>query len=859
MINNDVIRLRGVRTHNLKNIDLDIPQRKVTCIGGPSGSGKSSLAFHTLMTESRRRFLNSLPNDIKFFWDIPGSVDVDELTPVLPVWVLPQNNPVVGARQSVADLVGLSEKLEKLVFEMGEMVCPHHRVALNYDYEKSDATDEVSSGVLHVLLLKEEFQELYGQGVFPARSLPETDGELREFNQGDLYWEVYRTKKFDRQKLDENVPMTFQGNAYLYSADTRKMRIISRAKEWSCPKGDYHARVGLLNSYQLSALNASGACEECEGHGMILRYNRAKLVKNDTLSLKEGAVSFLKYKRFEHLYEPMLKAAMKAGYDTKLAFHELPEDIWNFLYSGEGRYPGFTELFEYLESKRYKANVRIFLRSLQHEILCPSCLGDRTSVRAKSFAMKIDGNYLHIGDLQRLSLNELSSLLTNPVFPGEFALVRSLRALCEQALKIGLGHLSLLRKVKTVSPGEYQRLLLSKYLSYEGSGSLFIFDEPTVGLGPEEIDALWEGIENLRDQGNTITIVDHSIEVKRRCDFYVEMGPAAGEGGGEIIYTGSYKQLEKNEKRQKITSMPKFETKQKPKFFTTKGIKVRDLPVVDIKLAMNIPNLVYGRSGGGKTSYMIEGIANHIHKKISGEWLSSNSSEVASLNVPVQIAGVEIYAPAFQKFTSRSTIGTYLGITPYLRKHYSSLKVSKDLNLADGHFSSNSELGKCPRCDGKGKISIDMSFLESIEMVCDECHGMKLRPFIATISDGVYSYYEAVNLPLDTLFDHMKLTPKLRRIKDLLLKLRLEYLSVDRTLESLSGGEKQRVRLLQGLMSNNGPSFMVLKNVSVGLSEYELPGVLEIIYALSASGHIVVTIDQNNHFKGLGFNEITIG
>lgn len=857
MIKAKSIRMRGVRTHNLKNIDLDLPLQKVTCIGGPSGSGKSSLAFHTLMTESRRRFLNSLPNDIKFFWDIPGTVDVDELSPVLPVWVLPQNNPVVGSRQTVADLVGLSEKVEKLIFEMGTSICPHHKIPLDYDYEEQDST--ALEGVFHIFLLAEDYRELFGENSFPARSMADTTSELHEFNPEDLYWEVYRTKKFDRSKLDERIPLLFAGNAYLYHLESKQMSIISRTKEWSCSKGDFHQRVKILSSYQLSALNASGACENCEGHGMILEYDRAKLVKNDSLSLKDGAVSFIKYKRFEHLYAPMLKEAAKEGFNLGVPFGELEESIWNFLYEGSGRFPGFNELFSYLESKRYKANVRIFLRGLQHEILCPKCLGDRSSDRAKSLAIKFRGEFLHIGDFQRLTLSELAKLIESKEFPSDFELVRSIRSLCEWGVNIGLGHLSLLRKVKTVSPGEYQRLLLTKYLSYEGSGSLFVFDEPTVGLGKVEMDALWAGIEKLREQGNTIVIVDHSAHMKEKSDFYIEMGPSAGERGGEIVFQGKYQDYKKTLVSLRAGELPKFQTKQKPKFFSAKGVKVRELPKLDLKIAQNIPNLVFGPSGGGKTSYFIEGVANHLKKKITGEWLTGPGAEVSSMNVPPQIDGVDIYAPAFQRFTSRSSVGTYLGITPYLRKHYSSLKVSKDLGLSDGHFSSNSELGKCPRCDGKGKISIDMSFLESIEMTCDECQGMKLRPFIATISDGVYTYNEAVNLPLDELFSHMKLTPKLRKIRDLVSKLRLEYLSTDRSLESLSGGEKQRIRLLQGLLTNQHPSFLVLKNVSVGLSEHELPGVLEMIYALSESGHIVVTIDQNPLLRNQGFNEISIG
>lgn len=852
MIEANAIRMRGVRTHNLKNIDLDLPLRAVTCIGGPSGSGKSSLAFHTLMTESRRRFLNSLPNDIKFFWDIPGSVDVDELSPVLPVWVLPQNNPVVGARQTIADLIGFSERLEKLIFELGEMICPHHKIALEYDYEQDQQV--TGQGNAHVFILKEDFQELYGAQMFPARSLAAPGAEIHTFDPDDLYWEVYRTKVFDLIKLDERIPKTFKSNVYLVYSGDPEMKIISRTKEWSCPEHDYHVKVALTNSYQLSALNASGACPECEGHGMILKYDRLKLVKNDSLSLSEGAVSFLKYKRFEHLYSAMLAAAKAQGFDTKIPFSELDEKVWDFLFAGAGKYPGFKSLLEYLEGKRYKASVRIFLRGLQHEVLCPTCLGDRASLRAKSYGIKIGSEFLHMGDFQRLTIAEFCQLLQGSEFNQEIPLVKALHSLCQAVLNLGLGHLSLLRKVKSVSPGEYQRLLLSKYLSFEGSGSLFVLDEPTIGLGVKELEALWEGVARLRDQGNTVVIVDHSPFMKLHSDFYVEMGPGAGALGGEITFQGKYSERSLGEK----ASLPTFKSKQKPHYFSAKGVKVRSLPKRDFKIAVNIPNLVYGHSGSGKTSYLVEGVANTIHKKLTGEWMSPTEHEVENINIPPQLEAVEIYAPAYQKFTSRSTVGTYLGITPYLRKHFSSLKVSKDLGLVDGHFSPNSDLGKCPRCDGKGKIEIDMSFLESIEMVCDECQGMKLRPFIATISDGEYTYYESVNLPLEKLFAHMKLTPKLRKIRELLLKLKLEYLSTDRTLESLSGGEKQRIRLLQGLISSSKPTFMVLKNVSVGLSEREIPGVLEVVYSLSESGHIVVIIDQNPQLQGLGFNEISV-
>lgn len=870
----DHIEIRGARTHNLKNIDLNIKLNKVTCLCGPSGSGKTSIAFHTLLTESKRRFINSFPTDIKFFWDIPQTADVDKIHPVLPVWGLAQNNPVVSSRPAVIDLMGGFEDLSKIFFFDGQLMCPDHQVILKQirladTLEQLDQSGEFKEGeVVHFLVSDFQYKRLLGEDILPPRSYTSSEG-LRSFEDTDEFWELFRVKWGKLEKIKERIkefPSEIEKYILLFSKDKNKTYEFNLKNSRQCSTCGYEEQVHINSSFHLSPYNALGACSECNGHGMNLVYDRSKLVKESKLSLKEGAVSLLNYKRFEYLLPSFLKEAKKRGYDLYIPFSELPEKIWDFLYEGGGAYPGFDSLFGYLESKRYKSAVRIFIRSLQSEVLCDACEGSRLEVHARERSLINGDEYMQMGDFCLLSINEAYSELLHWKSQFEFSelarpSVDRLIRKFEIAKDLGLGHVSLSRRVRSLSAGEYQRCLLNKFLSFEGSGSLFIFDEPSLGLGRDEQDTLLKYFKELVDQENTVLLVDHSTFMQSHSDEVVLMGPGAGDQGGSILFQGPYKDLLKN-KELSLASERDFKfirptiNEKKQKFVDFKVI-ARDSEAVDVKLPHSGIVWVNGKSGSGKTTYIVEGCGNKLAELNESDLLSATYHKTKSNLKKSPFKNVLLISGESMKTNARSTVGTYLGISPYVRKHYCNLAVSKSMALRDGHFSPNSELGKCQTCEGRGLIKVEMSFLEDVQFTCDDCKGMKLRPIYAQITDGVKTYHQAVSGPIEHVFDQIKLTPKLRRLRELFKILNLGHLSLDRTLSSLSGGEKQRLKLLSELHAGIDETAVFFENISFGLSVRELNGLCELFVSLGGKRNLLVIVDQNSIFEKIANYSLT--
>lgn len=858
------VKIRGARTHNLKNLDVDIHLNAITCICGPSGSGKTSLAFHTLLTESRRRLINSFPTDIKFFWDIPHTVDVDRIEPVLPAWGLPQSNPVIGSRPCVIDLLGLTEEFSRIFYWDGAYICPKHEVTLKPESFASSFERLLSrlqeNEPVHVVVEKSLYQEFYGLDFLPSRSLSDAL-EISSFNSTDPYYEILRFKSKNSRialnKLKE-IPKKILDSIFLFIPSEKSLRSLKVSRVERCSTCGFSYSFDLTSEVHLSPHNALGACDKCQGYGLNLVYDEDKLVKDPSISLKEGAVSFLNYKRFHYLFEDFLEEASSEGFNIDQPFHELNQkEIWNFLYQGKRSYPGFNSLFKYLDSKKYKSSVRIFIRSLQKEQICEACEGSRYAPHAKARSLVLDQEFLQLGDLVLLSLEDtyhellLWSKSLNLSFYGKSSFERILNKL-KIACDMGLGHLSLSRKVKTLSAGEYQRILLNKFLSFEGSGSLFIFDEPSLGLDLDAQKVMMKYLRDLKNQENTILLIDHSKFVQSLSDQVIKMGPKAGFEGGKILYQGKFeKQNGANWEGHKY----KLDSKSNLNTY-----KVMDRDRREIRFNMPEEGIVWvkGKSGVGKTSSIIEGLGNFYSRKLGLTGITDDELPCELLKGNLSKRDVLYISAQATRFSSRSTVGTYLGISPYLRKHYTKTPLARSLALRDGHFSPNSDLGKCSTCDGRGIQSIDMSFLEDVEFVCDDCKGMKLKPLYAEIDDGKRSFYEASNAPLSTLFDQIDLTPKLRRTKELVIRLNLDYLSCDRSLSSLSGGEKQRLKLLSQLQQGVRECVILFENISFGLSENELFGLFDLLVDLAFMDNLVVVIDQHELFGQLANAVLTI-
>jgi len=866
LLDMNFIKIRGARVHNLKNVDLDLPIQKLICFAGPSGSGKTSIAFHTLLAESKRRFLNSYPNSVKFFMDRPAAVDVDSIFPVLPVFGLPQINPILGSRAVASDVMRLTDSLQNLFFAYAKEFCPKHHKELVRKELIDQILDSVKSlkdaDVFHVFISKSEFKSISSENFLPARSLDFEEMKVREFNQSDDFWEVGRFKWVKNEQLEKKLKELkldkLKTVFYIYhERSTKKLFPLLYSSSEKCPDCDYKSTpVQTVSSF--SPYSALGACSECNGYGANLVYDEKKMV-DVNLSVSDGGVKFLNFAPFDFAFQELLKVLKKNKISTEQPIKDLPKEFFTILNNGLGNYPGFDDLKMYLDSKKYKPSIRVFIRKYQKEEPCSTCLSSRLNQMFSNYKINIGDEKLGQTDLMRLSISESLKVFTKKTqdkTPHLNNLISDIVGKLSLAEELGLGHLKLLRKAKSLSSGEYQRLLLIKYLSFKGTDSLFVFDEPSIGLDKYELSNILKAFRKIIDQGNTIVLIDHSEFLQKKSDYLIMMGPGSGSLGGEVTFKGDPSHYFGKIEESKLTLKNKTQ-KKSFRYIDVKSPEIFGKKYPDFKVPEGVITWVHGASGTGKTACLVKVLANYLNKKFNGNFLEQEDFKVLPIKCETKFKDIIVISSDLNRFTSRSTVGTLTELSSVVRKHFLKLNIAKKMNLKDGHLSSNSELGMCPRCDGKGFNVIEMQFLEDIILECEDCKGLKLKPIYANISDGEMTVSQAYNLPLNQVIEKIELTPKFRRVWEYLKILNLDYLSLDRSLSSLSGGEKQRIFLLSKILKKMEESFLILENISFGLSKKELSDLAKLLDGLLVFNNTIVIIDSSEFFGSVASCELT--
>lgn len=845
------ITIEGARTNNLKDVNLKLPINKITCIYGPSGSGKSSLAFGTLVDESKRRYLNSLPNDIKFLWNIPPSADVDRIEPILPVWALAQINPVVGSRPVVSDLLGITELVVRFFTMNGTYkcgVCHSEIVRLGLgDHLEKWLKNVDDSEVVHFFIKKDVYKNLAPEG-FPVRSTKGERTKISELEEDHEFWEIVRAKRKNIKKAIERA-QEFLGE----SKPEILIKILSSKKFTKfqntgifCSNCSEAYTPSDYSPDKFNPLVASGACMECDGFGQILDYDLKKIIKNEKLNLDEGAIPLLTYKQFFHLMDDFKRDLKKAGMNPNLPWEKLNSKKYKILEKGGKTFCGLEQIYSYLESKKYKRSVRILSRRLKSETECDVCEG----TRLKSDGLFLELDSLGINEVLKSTVNEIYSALKKYKKSKDQTIKKILFSL-ETAVDLGLGNTRLNRKVKTLSSGEYQRLLLVKILSQQGTGMLFVLDEPSRGLSHKEQSILIDKLSQLRNQGNTVAIVDHSRFLQRSCDYLVEMGPGAGSFGGEVL--SLKKPVGKKEVFHKVT---KEKVEKSRSYIEFTGVEIFEKKFKKIRTPLNVINWVTGDSGTGKSLFFKYVLYSHLEKLHTGAKPFEQEYSFSKFHTTNVIEGMSYFDPELRTASSRSTVGTFIGFSEIIRKHFASLPVSQKLGLEAGCFSPNSELGKCLTCEGKGFLEIDMQFLENLNVKCEDCDGKKLKRDISSISNGKFTVDEAYNMPLLEVLSYLDLTPKFKKLVEYTKLLNLSHLSLSRSLKSLSGGERLRLQFLKNLNLKSTGEIFIFDNLSIGLSDKELEGVCSILEELRNKKNTVVIIDSNPYFSKISENSI---
>lgn len=721
------IKISGARVHNLKNVDVEIPLQQITCLVGPSGSGKTSLAIHTLLAESKRRFLVALPNSMKLFTEKPAPVDVDQLVPVLPVFGLNQHNPILSSRSNVADSLGLTDELQKLFSLLSYEQCPTHKEPLVAIPIKDQIRNKIKANpedVLHFIVDKEIYKLKLGTQFLPSRSWDADKKQIVDFNEEADFWELGRIKAKNLDEVDKffiyQHKTLFDSFTLIQKTESGFLEIpIQLNNKLQCPHCDEVESI-KKSDFLFSPHNGLGACSHCQGFGANLRYDEKKYFDEDR-TISNQAVIIFKMSKFTSFQRELLKAFAAKGYPANVPLKDLPQKAKDLIFQGYGKYPGLEGAFAYLEAKKYKPSIKMVMRHFQSEFKCPYCNGSRLNPLTQRFVIQLEKNHLCLPELlghtvqglfedfERIKLDEISKQARS--------VVSKIQRTLTKAKDIGLGHLALQRKAKSLSGGEYQRSLLIKFFSYDGTDSLFILDEPSLGISADQWPNIWKGIDDLKQQGNTVLLIEHQDFFYHAADYAIQLGPGSGKDGGFITYKGVPEKAKKA-----VISKEIIPQKPKQKFkvaLKLVGPKIFGKTYSDFELYQNAFHVVKGSTGTGKTSVLLKILANTLHRKIHDNYLYDRDGEFEDIKLIHDYDSIIVADNNLKRYNSRSSVGSFTDLSLVLRKYYSQTEQAKKMKLTESHFSTNSALGQCPICMGSGVQRVELQYMEDVILECD--------------------------------------------------------------------------------------------------------------------------------------------
>jgi len=887
MPHNDNIVIKGARTHNLKDIDVEIPRNKLVVITGLSGSGKSSLAFDTIYAEGQRRYVESLSAYARQFLEQMQKPDVDSIDGLSPAISIEQKSPSRNPRSTVGTITEIYDYLRLLFANIGIPHCPN----CGKKIEKQSPTQIVDR-----IMASQEGKKL--QILAPAvtgrkgeyRDLFERvrkDGFIRVRIDGktyDLSEEIKLDKKkkhsieivvdrikadqASRKRLFESVEIALQfGNGVVYIVPESGEQLVFSEK-FSCPTcgtslGEVTPRIFSFNS-------PYGACPKCTGLGSSLEFDKDLIVPNYHLSINEGALAPLK--KPSPYYEHQINAlARKYKFDLDTPLKDLSKDQLNALLYGSDeslkfRYEwkrGFGEYTDTYEGiipmleRRYKTteseHIRFYLHRFMSPIVCSQCKGAR--LKPESLAVKIAGKT--IAEVSNYDVQAMMDFISRlKLTQNEETISRQIIKEINLRLKflsdVGLNYLTMNRETWTLSGGEAQRTRLATQIGSGLVGVLYILDEPSIGLHQRDNDRLIKTLENLRDLGNTIIVVEHDEEIMRSSDHILDIGPGAGIHGGKVVASGNIKEIiaNKNSMTGKYLGgalkidIPATRRKGNGSFITVKGAKQNNLKNIDIKIPLGLFTCVTGVSGSGKSSLVNDVLYNSLAKKFYRSMEKAGAHE--AITGDENIDKIIIIDQSAIGRTPRSNPATYAGVFDHIRDIFAMTEEARTRGYQKGRFSFNVKGGRCETCGGGGLIKIEMHFLPDVYIPCDVCSGMRYNRETLEVRYKGKNISEVLDMTVEealALFDKIpKIKQKLRTLSD----VGLGYVHLGQSATTLSGGEAQRVKLATELSHRStGKTLYILDEPTTGLHFDDVKKLLSVLDRLVDAGNSVVVIEHN--------------
>ncbi|MDO4640846.1 MAG: excinuclease ABC subunit UvrA [Neisseria sp.] len=888
---NDTIRIRGARTHNLKNIDLDIPRHKLVVVTGLSGSGKSSLAFDTLYAEGQRRYVESLSAYARQFLQMMDKPDVDLIEGLSPAISIEQKSTSHNPRSTVGTVTEIHDYLRLLYARVGTPYCPEHDLPLS--------SQTVSQMVDHVLSLPEDsrvmilapavrerkgefvdfFADLQVQGFARVR----VDGEVYQLDEVpkleknikhniDVVIDRVKVKADMKQRLAESFETALRHGgerALALEMDNGKEHWFSA--KFACPVCSYS--LPELEPRLFSFNNPMGSCPTCDGLGSMNFFDPERVVMHPELSLAAGAIKGWD-KRNQFYFQMIQSLADHYGFDVNTPFESLPEKVQKIVLHGSGkevidfrylsergtsfnRSHAFEGIIPNLE-RRYRetdsATVREELAQYQSHRACPSCGGAR---------LRKEARYVYIGKqpLHQISAIPLKQALE---FFEKLELDGNKKQIAEKILKeiterlgflinVGLDYLNLARSAETLSGGEAQRIRLASQIGSGLTGVMYVLDEPSIGLHQRDNDRLLATLKRLRDLGNSVIVVEHDEDAIREADFVVDMGPGAGEHGGNVIIAGSPKTVAACKESvtgqylsgSKAIAVPKERTPVDPeRMLVLSGARGNNLKNVTLKLPLGLITCITGVSGSGKSTLINDTLA-----KITARELNRAHEEPAPYD---DIQGLEHLDKVINVDqspigrTPRSNPATYTGLFTPIRELFAGVPLSRERGYNVGRFSFNVKGGRCEACQGDGVIKVEMHFLPDVYVPCEVCHGKRYNRETLEVQYKGKNISQVLDMTVEEAREFFDAVPTISRKLQTLMDVGLGYIRLGQSATTLSGGEAQRVKLALELSKRDtGRTLYILDEPTTGLHFADIALLLEVIGRLKGKGNSIVIIEHN--------------
>ena len=872
------IYIKGARVHNLKNIEVEIPHEKLVVVTGLSGSGKSTLAFDTIFAEGQRRYVESLSAYARQFLGKISKPDVDIITGIAPAIAIEQKVNTRNPRSTVGTTTEIYDYLKLLYARIGHTFSP-----VSGQEVRCYSVDDVAAYIQQQgeggrVVIAAPLTLGRGQGIIEKLTLLLSDGLMRVWTKGETRLIEDILPQVDEKTRAEEILVVIDRARIAADDDTQTRMRDSVARAFSYGEGictvitdkgatEFSSRFeadGIQfehpSEHLFSFNNPLGACPRCEGYGKVIGIDEDLVIPDKSKTIYEDAVACWRGETMRKWKEQLVENAYKFDFPIHTPFHELTQEQKRMLWRGNEYFHGLDDFFAYIDSERRKIQFRVMKARYTGKTTCPECGGCR--LRREALYVKVGGKT--VADLVVMPVDELIAFFAGLELDGHDTktaarILVEIRNRLQYLADVGLGYLTLDRLSSTLSGGESQRINLSTSLGSNLTGSLYILDEPSIGLHPRDTNRLIKVLQQLRDLGNTVIVVEHEEEVIRAADYIVDIGPKAGYNGGEVVFSGTLPQLLKS--RKSLTAdyltgrraiAPPATERGWSNSILIEGARENNLRNIDVRIPLGVMTCITGVSGSGKSS-LAKGILYPALRRLLFD-TGIKPGDFDGIGGDVQLLrSVEMIDQNPIGKSSRSNPVTYIKAYDEIRKLFADQPYAQHTGLGASSFSFNIAGGRCEECQGEGVIKVSMQFMADVELVCEACGGKRFRDEILEVKYRGKSIYDVLEMTVDdaiAFFGEDRKDSTCKRIVERLKPLQdvgLGYIKLGQSSSTLSGGESQRVKLASFLTKDSaqGGVMFIFDEPTTGLHFHDINKLLAAFNALIERGHTIVIVEHN--------------